>query len=229
MRLRGVIFDLDGTLGDTLPVCYAAYREVFRRFLGRTYSDAEIHALFGPDEEGIFRQLMPDRWADGLRAYLEAYERVHPRLGRPILGVEAVLQFLQGRGVRMGVVTGKGLESTRVSLRLLGLKDYFDVIEPGSAAGAVKPEALGRILHRWGLRPEQVVYVGDSTYDMRASRQAGVRAIAAGWAPTADREALRGEGPALVFDDVTAFHRWLEASLADGEATSIQQEAASGG
>lgn len=50
MNLRGVIFDLDGTLGDTLPVCYAAYREVFEGYLGKTYRDEEIAALFGPNE-----------------------------------------------------------------------------------------------------------------------------------------------------------------------------------
>ena len=52
--LRGVIFDLDGTLADTLPVCYAAFRAAFHRYVPeRTFSDAEITSFFGPNEEGV--------------------------------------------------------------------------------------------------------------------------------------------------------------------------------
>ena len=61
MKLKGIMFDLDGTLGDTLPVCFASYRRVFREFLGCHYSDHEITALFGPTEEGIIQQLVPDQ------------------------------------------------------------------------------------------------------------------------------------------------------------------------
>ena len=59
MRLDGMIFDLDGTLGDTLPVCFAAFRTTFQSCLGRDYFDREIRAMFGPSEEGIFERLMP--------------------------------------------------------------------------------------------------------------------------------------------------------------------------
>jgi phosphoglycolate phosphatase-like HAD superfamily hydrolase len=63
MSLQGVIFDLDGTLGDTLPVCFAAFRETFRHYLGREYSDREIRAMFGPTEEGIIQRMIPGRSA----------------------------------------------------------------------------------------------------------------------------------------------------------------------
>jgi len=74
MKLDGMIFDLDGTLGDTLPVCFAAFRRALRGFSNRPYTDEEIAALFGPSEEGMIRQLVPDQWQACLKAYLVAYE-----------------------------------------------------------------------------------------------------------------------------------------------------------
>ena len=77
MHIDGMIFDLDGTLAETLPVCFGAFREVFASYLGRSYDDAEIYALFGPSEEGILQQLLAERWESGLRDYLVAYDRLH--------------------------------------------------------------------------------------------------------------------------------------------------------
>jgi len=59
MRRAGMIWDLDGTLADTLPVCVAAFRHVFEGYEGRRYSDEEIVAMFRMSEEGVIRRVMP--------------------------------------------------------------------------------------------------------------------------------------------------------------------------
>jgi phosphoglycolate phosphatase-like HAD superfamily hydrolase len=74
MKIRGMIFDLDGTLLNSLPVCYSGFRSTLRKFLGREYSDAKINALFGPSEEGMLKKLLPDQWEESLQYYLAAYE-----------------------------------------------------------------------------------------------------------------------------------------------------------
>jgi phosphoglycolate phosphatase-like HAD superfamily hydrolase len=103
MSLQGVIFDLDGTLGDTLPVCFAAFRETFRRYVGREYSDREIRAMFGPAEEGILQDLLADRWEEGLRHYLDAYRAAHAQCPAPFPGISDVLGGLKQRGVPMAI------------------------------------------------------------------------------------------------------------------------------
>jgi len=60
-RPRGIIFDLDGTLADTLPVCFDAYRLAFAKYVGHEWTDDQISALFGPSEEGVIRQVVPTR------------------------------------------------------------------------------------------------------------------------------------------------------------------------
>src|SRR5579863_6950641 len=207
-----MIFDLDGTLGNTLPVCYAAFREALLAYTRREYADAEIDALFGPSEEGIVRRVVPQRWRECLEAYLAAYERHHDLAPRPFSGVAEALDTLRQRGVRLGLATGKGPRSAAISLRHLGLADAFEMIEVGSPEGAVKPEAIRRILAHWSMAPQHAAYVGDVASDVEAAREAGVIPLAAAWAPTARRDELLAALPAAFFTDVTQLVDWVAAA-----------------
>lgn len=213
MKLEGMIFDLDGTLGDTLPVCYAGYREVFWEFLGRRYTDQEIAALFGPNEEGIFRQVVPDRWEAALASYQREYRRAHTLCPAAFPGIEAALQLLKQRGLHLGIVTGKGPESTAFTLEYLGLASYFGAIGPGDVDGAIKPQAIRRILSQWGIAPDQAAYIGDMAYDMRAAKEVGVVALGAAWAETMDIASLEAAEPLIVFRTVEAFADWIEQNV----------------
>jgi pyrophosphatase PpaX len=213
MNLEAMIFDLDGTLGDTLPMCYAAFRAALGQFLGRRYSDAEIRALFGPSEEGVFQLLVPERWEECLAVFLAAYERAHQAHAASFPGVEQALATLKARGVTLGVVTGKGVHSAEISLRYLGLGRYFDGIEAGSAAGGVKPAAIGRLLAAWDVPAGRAAYVGDVPSDVDSARKAGVIPLAAAWAPGADVAALAARGPHALFHTVERFVEWIADNL----------------
>jgi len=213
LKIEGFIFDLDGTLGNTLPVCYAAFRHVFAEYLGRQYSDAEVAALFGPSEEGIFQKLVPERWESCMRSYLEAYERLHEDYAGPFPGLEQALALLQERGVRMAIVTGKGAGSAEISLRHLGIARYFDMIEAGSADGAVKPQAMARIIAHWGVPAQRVVSVGDAPADVRAAKKVGAIPLGAAWAETANPARLSAEEPLVIFHNVEGFVAWIERNV----------------
>lgn len=213
MRIRGIIFDLDGTLAETIPVCLTAFREALTGFGGRGYSDAEIISLFGPSEEGIIQQIVGDGWEAQHRAFLEAYEREHVACPLPADGVLAVLDLLRERGIRSAIVTGKGSQSAAISLRVLGLAPYFEIVETGSPDGSVKPDAIRRITERWGMLAEHVAYAGDSPHDTRDARAAGVLAIGAGWAPSTDLAALRASEPDELFTTVADLARWIERDV----------------
>src|SRR5690349_12969892 len=106
MRLSGIIFDLDGTLGDTLPVCFRAFRHAIHEFTGRSYTDQEIRATFGPSEEGIIQKHVPDRWRECLELYVHAYETEHSKHREPFPGMHDALSLLGQHGIRRAVVTG---------------------------------------------------------------------------------------------------------------------------
>lgn len=210
--VRGVIFDLDGTLGDTLPVCYGAFRAVLSRRLGRDFADRQIHALFGPSEEGIFERMCPDDPEGATEEYLELYREAHARCPKPFQGIRETLESLRSRGVELAVVTGKGGRSAAVSLDVLGLREYFPVVEAGSRSGGVKVRCMRSVLSRWGLPPRAVVGVGDAPSDVRAARTVHIGSAAAAWAPGADPQSLAACEPDKVFEEVCAFSRWLEGA-----------------
>lgn len=209
MQLDGMIFDLDGTLTDTFGVCFIAFREALRPFTGRTFTDEEIVARFGPSEEGMLQRWVPDRWEECLRLYLTAYEREHRRIGRTFPGVETALGLLRTFGIRLGVVTGKGPQSAAISVAQLGLAPYFDCIETGSPEGTVKVRCIERVLARWGVAPDRTAYLGDVVSDIEASRAVGAIPLAAAWDERSDGNALRSRNPLAVFDTVSQFIDWI--------------------
>jgi phosphoglycolate phosphatase-like HAD superfamily hydrolase len=212
MPLQGVIFDLDGTIGDTLPVCFAAFREVFQRYLGRDYTDHEIRAMFGPTEEGMIEQAVPGQFEEAFAAYLAAYEKAHDICSRPFPGIGAVLEELQRRGIPRAIVTGKGPHSAAISLRVMGLADAFERVEAGSPGGNVKPENMRRVVETWGVEPANVASVGDAPSDIRSARQIGAIPLAAAWAGTADYDALHALNPQHTFRRVDEFLEWIKNS-----------------
>ena len=213
MSFRGFIFDLDGTIGDTLPVCFAAFREVFREYLGRDYADEEVRAMFGPTEEGIIRDLVPDRWQRCLSDFFRAYERAHYRCPQPFPGIDAVLSTLQRRGVRLGIVTGKGFRTATTSLKVFGLAERFDVVETGSLNEGIKPQSMSSVLEKWKLEPRQMVSIGDSPSDIRAAQQVGATALGAAWASTSDYDVLNAHNPRAVFRQMDEFLNWIDQNV----------------
>lgn len=209
--LRGLIFDLDGTLGDTLPVCCQAFRTVFRRRLGVQYTDREIRGMFGPSEEGIFQRVCPDEPGRALQDYLVEYQREHRCCPRPFAGIPGLLAQLRERGMELAIVTGKGPGSARISLETFRIAEHFSIVEAGSPSGGVKPDCMRRVLDRWAFSPGDVAGVGDSPSDILAAREAGIVGVAAAWAPGTDSGALRACRPDLLFGHVDAFSDWVLA------------------
>lgn len=209
MRLEGMIWDLDGTLADTLPLCVAAFRHVFETGAGRAFSDQEIEAMFGVSEEGMMRRVLPDAWHEGMAAYLAEYERLHDAYARTFPRIEEALQLLRDRGVRLAIVTGKGSESAAITLRRLGLAPYFERVEVGSPEGPIKPRGMRAVLAAWGLPAGACAYVGDTPYDIAAASEVGLRGLGAAWASTATVSPSDAPAAEAVFTSVDGLIAWI--------------------
>lgn len=213
-QIKAVIFDLDGTLANTLPFCIHAFRQSIEPLINRSVSDEEIIATFGPSEEGTIKALAPDYYDKGVANYLHQYELSHHMCPSTFAGIPELISFLKKQGVHISLVTGKGRYSTEISLKHFELEDAFEFVETGSALGPRKPECIAKILAKLGnISKEEVIYVGDAPSDILASREAGVSAIAAAWAETAEPEKLLELKPDELFYSFENFSIWLKQNV----------------
>lgn len=213
MQISGAIFDLDGTLVDTLPIVIESFRRAINTFRDPPISEEAVTQMFGPSEAGVLQRAIPGTWEEGLAVYLRDYEKLYiQRKIEPFPGIDAVLQLLRSSGVRTAVVTGKGAYSTAFSLRHAGLDGCFDLVQTGSPEGSVKAVRIMETLARWAIPPERAFYLGDSPSDIQDAHSTGVIALAAAWAETADQEALAAQHPSAMFTAAQDLIEWLVKS-----------------
>lgn len=210
MALKGILFDLDGTLANTLPVCVLAYQATVEHFSGWTPTEEEVYAQFGPADEGMLETFIPGRLDETLPYFLQAYERFHDQCLQPFPGIERALSILEERGIRMAIVTGKGPHSAAISLRILELNRWFDIVETGFAKALNKSYSIRQVLQRWGLSPAEAAYVGDMPSDMQASCEVGVLALGAAWASTSVLQQATDVQADAIFRDIDSFVQWIE-------------------
>ncbi|MDD1751276.1 MAG: HAD hydrolase-like protein [Methanothrix sp.] len=214
MQIAGAIFDLDGTIVNTLPIVIESFHRAIRRFVDRTYTDDEITALFGPTEAGVLQRVIPNHWQEGLAVYVNEYERLYAqKLIGPFPGIEDALRLLKGAGVRTAVVTGKGADSTAFSLKQSGLDGYFDLVQAGSPDGPVKPSGIQEVLNLWGISPKVAFYLGDSPSDIQDARRVGVIPLGAAWSVSSNLDVLNAQNPLAVFDTPQGFVNWITRNL----------------
>ena len=206
-----VIFDMDGTIADTQPLCLAAFQAALLATGGREFTEAEITAVYGPSEDGCLRALVGDRAEEGLKIYLDYY-RAHHQLvcPAPFPGMRRVFDLVETRGAALALITGKSAASLALDLAVFGLENRFRVIKTGHSERADKPSDMRAVLAELGLDPGEAVYVGDAPTDITSARAVGLPILAAAWAPGTETERLRSLGPDRLCPTVEDLAAYLE-------------------
>ena len=204
---KGVLFDLDGTLADTIELILLSYRHTMRTHLGEAPPDERFLATIGiplPTQLAGFARDASE--AERMRATYVAYQsEIHDELVEPFPGAASVLATLRERGTRLAVVTSKRSGVARRTLECCGLWESIDAVVCADEVERPKPdpEPVHLALERLGLAHEanQSLFIGDSPFDLRAGRAAGTHTAAALWGPFS-REALAAEEPDFYLTDL---------------------------
>ena len=194
----GVFFDLDGTLADTVDLILRCFRHTSRVHLGEALPDEVVISTIGTplpvQMRGFARS---DEEAERMRqTYVEFQEGVHDDMVRAFPGAASVLATLRDRGTKLAVVTSKHTRIAHLTIECCGLSDSLDLVVCADQVKRPKPEpeSVVRALDHFGLRADEVLFVGDSPFDLQAGRSAGVRTAAALWGPF-PHHALTAEEP----------------------------------
>ena len=202
IRFPVVLFDLDGTVVDSGGIILASMRHATREVLGRDFGDAELmQAVGGPGLEAQMEVFAPERVEDLVRVYRVHNEPLHDEL-EACAGMEEVLLRLHEQGHRLGVVTAKRRSTVELAFARVPIAHLFETVVGGDETQKHKPDPEPLLLaaERMNARPDETAYVGDSPFDIRAAKAAGMHAIAVTWGRIHDRERLEREEPDAIVD-----------------------------
>ena len=202
---RTIVFDLDGTLIDSLPLILASYRHTMETHLGRRMPDELwVRGMGTPLAVQMRAFARDDVEADDMvRTYEEHNLAHHDTLVRGYDGVKEAVEELRRRGHPLAIATSKRAKATGLGLRRCGFPEaWFAAIVTANDVVRPKPdpEPVLRALALSGAEAADAVYVGDSVHDMRAGRGAGVRTAAVLWGPNS-RETLSVTEPDVWIED----------------------------
>ena len=186
-RPLAVLFDLDGTLIDSIELILNAARHAFRDWPGGGPTDAEWLTGVGiPLHTALRRYASTDEEIEALVAAYREYQMAHhDRLVRCYEGVPETIAELRRRDHPVAVVTSKSDALAERGLRHVGLAAHMTTIVGCDSCSRHKPdpEPVLIALERLGYDPSEAVFIGDSVHDMEAGNAAGVTTIAAMWGP----------------------------------------------
>lgn len=195
-----VLFDLDGTLADTVELILRCYRHTMRTHLGGELPDERWLATIGTPLKDQLRAFArdSDEAALMLETYVTYQRGIHDQLVRPFPDAVAVVRGLKARGTPVAVVTSKRREVALRTLGRCGLEDEYDLLVTADDVthGKPDPEPVRLALASLDVDGDapRTLMVGDSPWDLRAGRGAGTRTAAALWGPY-DRSVLEAEAP----------------------------------
>ncbi|MGH7701130.1 MAG: HAD-IA family hydrolase [Gemmatimonadales bacterium] len=214
MPLTTFLFDLDGTLIDSIDLILRSYRHTLRVHRREAAPDDVWMRGLGTPLWVQFRH-----WTDDpaeIQAMVATYRAYnmehHDALAHPYDGVAEAVRGLVGRGKRLGLVTSKMRSGALRGLRLVGLEDAFEVIVGADEVDHPKPhpEPVLKALGLLGAPAAGAVFIGDSRHDLECGRAAGVKTAAVLWGPF-DRAHLQDLGPDYWLAKPADIHQLLTA------------------
>lgn len=188
-RFKGVIFDVDGTLTFTNQLIFDSFNHITKKYLGKSFSDEEIIALFGPTEDVILKKMCKEEYENARKDYYAYYKNNHD-IARLYEGIKDLIIDLNDAGTLLSIFTGKGRTSALITLDELGLTEYFDMIVSGDDVENHKPspEGILMFLNKHNLNPSEVLMIGDAPSDIIAAREGGVEIASVVWDSYAEEE-----------------------------------------
>jgi len=216
-QLACVLFDLDGTLVDTAPDLLAALHRAMHSHDLPTPDDRRVQPYISYGAAAMVRESLNGSATEQLQkqilaTMLEDYQQHIAERTRLFPGMAEVLNDLESRGIKWGVVTNKLRRFTDPLMAALQLTDRAACIISGDTTGNSKPhpEPMLTACRDAGVRPEQSVYIGDSAHDIAAGRSVDMKTVAAAYGYLKPAEDPHSWGADALIQEPLEILHWIE-------------------
>ena len=202
--MRGLMFDLDGTLSNSVPLICRTSQLAFAE-LGLEFREKQVRDFIGrPLLEAGEAHLGPGRGQE----YVDAYYRHYDARGlQAFPGAREMLEDLKAAGFSLAIVTSRRQDSTWESLKIIGLEGLFQqvVCFEDTCHHKPHPEPLRFCCGEIGVAPDQALYVGDSIYDIQCAEAAGLWSCGVTWG-VAGEEMMKQANPVYLCHSMAQLH-----------------------
>lgn len=207
MKYKAILFDNDGTIVDTERAIIESFKHAMKDVLNDENPNIdEFKSLIGIPLIDQFRHFCKDEEVvDQLtKAYRKHNYETFDQYASNFEGLPEILKTLKDMGYFMGIVTSKQHGNTVTGLEVMGLTEIFEYIQGSDDYEIHKPEAgcLKHACEEIGFDPNEVLYVGDSVYDIHSGNGAGCDTAAVLWG-VFSKEKLMTENPTFVLEKPT--------------------------
>jgi beta-phosphoglucomutase len=210
-QLAALLFDLDGTLANTDPFHYCAWKELLQGFginIDETFYKTRISGRLNPAiAQDLLPQLSPEEQQQFIEQKEARFRELAPQL-KPLQGLSEIVNWAEAHKLRQAVVTNAPPENVQHTLRALHLENHFHsvVIADDLGIGKPDPAPYQYALNQFGIVAEQAVAFEDSPSGVRSAVGAGIPTI--GIASTQDPKTLYAVGAVLIVPDFSAPELW---------------------
>lgn len=194
-----ILFDLDGTVIDSVTLIRESHRHAVQEVLGASFPDDRLVANVGRPLIDQMRAFSPDHADELLRVYREWNHANTAGLLRAYDGIEPLLAELREAGRTLGIITSKSHPTVDLAFDVLPIRHHFFVVVAAEDTELHKPDPapIHLALARLGADPAGACYVGDAPFDISAALAAGITPIGVTWGFFSE-DALRASGADIV-------------------------------
>ena len=203
MKKKTVLaFDFDGTIGNSVKLERYTMYQAIKKFANPAFTEQDIIKYYGPTEKGIIAKFVDEKsfkeaWSYFLNVYKEQSKIL---LKEPFPGMRDLLKkYSSQKNLLVVMLTGRSQETLDISLKDLGLSQYFVKNYTGAMDKSNKEESIVKLLHDYGLNKDDVIYIGDTIADVKMMRNVSVDIISATYGYPNNRcEEIEKANPGLI-------------------------------
>ncbi len=181
--IKGIIFDMDGTLIDTNDLVIDCIKKTVNKYLGYIPEKDSFNEILGKPLDIQMSFFSEEHTTEMVDYYRKIYLERRDEDTKIFPGIMELLKALNESKMKMAIVSNKGRRGINHGLEMFNMKDFFEITLSVVDVENKKPhpEAINKVLQIWNMRKEEVLFVGDSHNDILAANNAGVKSVLVGW------------------------------------------------